>query len=351
MTIRSKLEQLVVMLSILFLQLVWRPPRSLESLPSSAQVKPGAQVQFSATVSGSSGNIVVWSIFGAGCSGITCGSITYDGLYTAPITAPNPSTVTVTATSLFDSTQSGRATVNLGQTTQIGVSITPSHSLTVAVKGTVQFKATVTGTSNQGVTWSVSGTGCVSGSCGLISSSGLYTAPATVPTQSIATVTARSTASPTKSASATVVIESAQSVKVSVSPASVHVSTGALQQFSATVTGTTNTAVTWSISGSGCSGSACGTISATGLYRAPSTLPNLATVSIKATAVGDPAASAVASVTIVKRSIIRQFRRVPPKVQVGGQVQFTATVNGSSSGVVNWSVSGSGCGGIACCVQ
>ena len=98
MTIRSKLEQLVVMLSILFTTSL--AAASVTVTPSSAQVKPGAQVQFSATVSGSSGNIVVWSIFGAGCSGITCGSITYDGLYTAPITAPNPSTVTVTATSL-----------------------------------------------------------------------------------------------------------------------------------------------------------------------------------------------------------------------------------------------------------
>lgn len=344
MTIRSKLEQYAVMLFLLLTTSL--AAGSVSVTPGSVQVKPGAQVQFSATVSGSSGNIVVWSVAGAGCIGISCGSITYDGLYTAPLTTPNPSTVTVTATSLFDSTQSGRATVNLGQTTQIGVSITPSHS-TVAVKGTVQFKGTVTGTSNQGVTWSVSGTGCVSGSCGSISSSGLYTAPATVPTPSIATVTAMSIASPTKSASATVVIESAQSVKVSVSPASVHVSTGALQQFSATVTGSTNTAVTWSISGSGCSGIACGTISAAGLYKAPSAPPNPATVSIKATAVGDPAASAIASATIVKGPSL-SVSPSSPKVQVGGQVQFTAAVNGSSSGVVNWSVSGSGCAGIAC---
>src|SRR5450631_194838 len=344
MTIRSTIEQFAAMLSILFAANL--AGGSVSVTPGSVQVKPAAQVQFSATVSGGSGNIVVWSLSGAGCSGISCGSITYDGLYTAPLTAPNPSTVTVSATSLFDSTQSGKATVNLGQTAQVGVSITPSYS-TVAAKGSVQFKATVTGTSNQGVTWSVAGTGCVSGSCGSISSSGLYTAPATVPTPSIATVTAKSTANPAKSASGTVVIESAQSVKVSVSPAAVHVSTGALQQFSATVTGSTNTAVTWSISGSGCSGSACGTISATGLYRAPAAPPNPATVSIKAIAVANPAASAVAIATIVRGPSL-SISPSSPRILPGGQVQFTATMNGGTSGVVNWSVSGSGCAGIAC---
>src|SRR5664279_170421 len=121
MTIRSKLVQFVVMLLILVTANL--AAGSVTVTPGSAQVKPGAQIQFSATVSGGSGNIVVWSLSGAGCSGIACGSITYDGLYTAPLTAPNPATAIVTATSLFDSTQSGRATVSLGQATQIGVSI------------------------------------------------------------------------------------------------------------------------------------------------------------------------------------------------------------------------------------
>jgi hypothetical protein len=48
-------------------------------------------------------------------------------------------------------------------------------------------------------------------------------------------------------------------------------------QFSATVTGTSNTAVTWQLL-CGTSGSVCGSLSATGLYVAPNTVPTLATV-------------------------------------------------------------------------
>src|SRR5471030_1301143 len=75
---------------------------SVSISPASAQVKPGAQLQFSALVNGSGDDIVVWSVAGASCSGISCGSITHDGLFTAPTVAPSPATVVVTATSLFD---------------------------------------------------------------------------------------------------------------------------------------------------------------------------------------------------------------------------------------------------------
>src|SRR5271165_6647609 len=78
---------------------------SLVVVPSSAQLKPGAQVQFT-TVGLSGGGVVVWGLSGTGCVGTACGVIDYDGNYTAPAIAPNPPQVTVTATSLSDVTQS-----------------------------------------------------------------------------------------------------------------------------------------------------------------------------------------------------------------------------------------------------
>ena len=90
----------------------------------------------------------------------------------------------------------------------------------------------------------------------------------------------------------------AQVVAVAVTPATASVTTGATQQFAASVTGTSNTAVTWTVSGTGCSGTACGTISSTGLYTAPATAPSPATVTITATSVSDTTKSASASVTI-----------------------------------------------------
>lgn len=307
--------------------------------PSSAQVKPGAQLQFSAT--GSSDNVVIWGVTGAGCSGISCGEISSNGLYTAPATAPSPSNVTVTATSLSDLSQVGVATVTIGTATTVAVSVSPT-SATLAVKGQQQFTATVTGSANTAVTWAVSGTGCSAGSCGTISSSGLYTAPSTVPKPAQATITATSVADKTKSASATVVIQSSVAVAVSVSPSSAQVPTGGQKQFSATVTGTTNTAVTWSLSG--CSG-ACGSISSSGLYTAPASVPSSGKVTVVATSAASSSASGSASVTIVSGSGL-SISPAFPQVKPQGQIQFSAS--GTGSGIVVWGVTGSGCSGITC---
>jgi len=78
-------------------------------------------------------------------------------------------------------------------------------------------------------------------------------------------------------------------VKVSVSPASASVLSGATQQFTATVTGTSNTAVTWSAS--------AGTISGSGLFTAP-TVTVQQTVTVAATSVVDPKATAGAVVDV-----------------------------------------------------
>src|ERR1019366_2357812 len=66
---------------------------------------------------------------------------------------------------------------------------------------------------------------------------------------------------------------------ISISPsADVRAPAGSTLQFSASGKGTTDTSVTWSVSGPGCSKSTCGTISDTGLYTAPLDVPNPPTV-------------------------------------------------------------------------
>src|SRR5208337_3674117 len=128
----------------------------------------------------------------------------------------------------------------------------------VSVNGQQQFTGTVTGTGNTGVTWSISGAGCSGATCGTITSNGLYTAPSVVPNPPTVSVTATSVADPSKFATATVTVVSGPSVTVSPSTAQVQV--GGQQQFTAIVTGTNNKTVVWSVTGSGCVGSACGTI-------------------------------------------------------------------------------------------
>jgi uncharacterized protein (DUF1800 family) len=81
----------------------------------------------------------------------------------------------------------------------VTVSINPTNA-TVALSGTAPFLATVTGTSNTAVTWSAS--------AGSITAGGLFTAPAAMPASQVVTVKAVSTFDPTKSAQATVLLQS-----------------------------------------------------------------------------------------------------------------------------------------------
>lgn len=61
------------------------------------------------------------------------------------------------------------------------VTVQPSGYITAPLGGTVQFSATVTGASNQNVTWSIPANGKRSSAYGSITSTGLYTAPTTMP--------------------------------------------------------------------------------------------------------------------------------------------------------------------------
>jgi TonB family protein len=82
--------------------------------PTSAQLATGAKQQFSATVPGGATNSALkWSVGGSGCAASACGSISTDGLYTAPLSVPNPATVIMTATLGTDPTNMGRATVTI----------------------------------------------------------------------------------------------------------------------------------------------------------------------------------------------------------------------------------------------
>jgi len=87
-------------------------------------------------------------------------------------------------------------------------------------------------------------------------------------------------------------------ITVSVSPTSTNLGLGETQQFTATVTGAEDQEVLWSVD----EGFLWGSISAEGLYTAPTEMPISSTATIRATSVSDPFASATATVTIVQGS-------------------------------------------------
>jgi hypothetical protein len=92
-------------------------------------------------------------------------------------------------------------------------------------------------------------------------------------------------------------------ISIAISPVATVVVLSGTQQFTATVSGNSNTNVNWFVStqnGALVSGgnSTIGTISSTGLYTAPSVLPNPAIVTVTAQAAANSSATAAATVTL-----------------------------------------------------
>ena len=239
---------------------------SVSVSPTAASLQPTQQSQFTATVSGTINTAVTWTASG--------GSVTSGGLYTAPSTA---GTYTVTATSTADATKSASAAVTVSQPSQISISISPGTA-SVLTSGQQQFTAMISGTSNTAVTWFASG--------GTITTSGLYTAPTVAGTY---TVTAVSAANSATSASASVSVSAPQPVSISISPTSVAMPETWQQQFSAILSGSTNTGVTWTVS------KGTGTITQSGLYTAPQAAE---TDVVTATSQADNTKSASATITV-----------------------------------------------------
>jgi hypothetical protein len=267
--------------------------------PNSATVAAGSTQQFQVTITGTSNTAVKWSVSGAGCSGAACGTISAGGLYTSPASVPSPATVSVIVTSVADPTKSASASVALVAAAAVVLSITPT-SAAVPTASTDSFTASISGTTNTAVSWSLSGAGCSGSSCGSLATSSLaavYTAPLVAPSPPTVTVAATSMAVPSKTATASVTIVPV--VGVTVTPTGASVLTGATQQFNASVIGTSNTAVTWTVQGTGCSAAACGTVNGSGLYTAPPAVPSPASVTVTATSSADASKTGSASVTIL----------------------------------------------------
>jgi dienelactone hydrolase len=190
------------------------PPISVSVSPSSANVETNTGLGFTATVLYDAANAgVAWTLTqgGTACSP-GCGTLdltnTASGAlttYTAPATVPANPTVTLTATSITDTTKSASAVVTV-VLPPISVSVGP-RSVLMGVNATQQFIATVQNDpADKGVTWTLTDTGApCSPGCGTIApastvsgEAATYTAPATAQPNKV-TLSATSVAYPTKS--------------------------------------------------------------------------------------------------------------------------------------------------------
>ena len=179
---------------------------------------------------------------------------------------------------------------------QVTIRVVPSHPR-VHVNRTVQLTATVENSDNTAVTWRLGGDGCSGATCGMISADGLFTAPPNVPDPAQVRVTATSVADPSKAYTAVITVLPA--VEITVTPLDPTVGVGRSLKFTATVRNADNPATVWSVAGPDCSGNGCGTVSAEGLYSAPTLVPGVPTVTITATSVEDPVTSGSATALIV----------------------------------------------------
>lgn len=263
---------------------------SLTIIPPTANVMVGSGIQFRAVVSGLLNKTVRWGLDSGP------GSIDANGFYTAPTQfIPGNDKAVVRATTVDTgpngSPLTATAMVTILDRTPVSLTISPVSA--VLETGQSQpFQAMVTGLTLSTVTWTTD--------FGMIgATTGLYTAPQTAGT---ATITATSNGvipgTTTKlTATATVVVQAAVVPTLTVSPSSAVVFPDSTQQFTAEVTGLSDTSVMWSVSGGG-------TIDAiTGLYTAPSSDPGNIIV-VTATSNALPSLTGTATVTISVGSTI-----------------------------------------------
>jgi hypothetical protein len=111
--------------------------------PSAATISPATQQQFTATVQGTSNSAVTWSA--------SAGSITKDGVFTAPATGDGIQ-VTITATSVPDPTQRAASLVTIQNGSQLAITTsslsgavvdTPYDGTLAASSGTPPYRWTI----------------------------------------------------------------------------------------------------------------------------------------------------------------------------------------------------------------
>ncbi len=178
----------------------------------------------------------------------------------------------------------------------IEVTVKPTSG-SVVLGGQATFTATVINTTDTAVSWGVNGVPGGNATLGTITSAGVYTAPADLPSPAAVQVTATSHADPTKSGTGTLAITSDITLSLTPNPASVEL--GSTQAFQAAVTssGHPDTSMRWSLSGPACA-SGCGTVDASGNYTAPRTLPSPASTTLTAQSVADTSKQISAAVAI-----------------------------------------------------
>jgi hypothetical protein len=128
-------------------------------------------------------------------------------------------------------------------------------------------------------------------------------------------------------------------IYVTIAPATVSLNIVTSYQFLASVSGTTDTVITWQVNGTPGGDDTVGRIDSNGLYHSPSTVPSPATVSVTAVAYDEPAVTATSAVTIIAAPTVTISPTSLTMTSGTAKTQtFTSTVTGAATTNVDWYV-------------
>lgn len=257
---------------------------TINIVESAATLETGDAFQFHIGVDNATDTTMTLTVNDVIGGNSTVGTISIEGLYTAPAGVPSTNPVTVKATANADKTKYDTAMVTINPKFEISPT-----SATVQITETQQFTATLAVDH-----WEVNGVGGGNSTVGTISATGLYTAPDSVPTPATVTVKAYKQGDATKTAEALVTITSPSST-LTISPVVATVAAAATQKFTASAL------VDWTVSNPNIGTSdpdLIGSISTDGVYTAPLAPPWTGEVVVTATLKSDTTQTATAAVTV-----------------------------------------------------
>ncbi len=292
--------------------------------PGPAAIEKATSRQMSAYVP-ISPNTVTWAINGVVGGNATYGTVTPTGLYKAPAVVPADNEITIKVTSTAFPTKYGTAKISIKQPQTWVWSAYPNKFAAGAVS------------------LSINGSGFVPGVAVTLNNVALPTTYVSATSAKVngnvpvgmvgvAQVRAVNPAPGATTSEPYNVTVTASAVSVSVSPTAATLPVNATQNFTATVTGTPNTAVTWTTT--------AGTITSGGVYKAPASLPSPASAVVKATSVADPLVSASANITLTQPSVTVTVSPQTAQLALSGTQQFAAAVVGNANTAVTWAVNG-----------
>jgi hypothetical protein len=348
-------------------------PVTITLTPTSASVPESGVQQFTATISAATAIDLAWSVNGVAGGSAATGTITANSstsaIYSAPSNLPAQNPVTISVANAANASESAAASVTI--TCSAPNTLSP-QSASLGLGQTQSFTASLCLNSGASIVWDVNGIVGGNSSIGTISSTGAasasYTAPTSVPSSQI-TIHAVS-----GSASASASITIASGVTVAISPSSASIATSQQLTFTPTVTGSSDTNVTWTVNGVANGNATVGQICAASaspctppsgaspssvIYVAPATVPLQNPVSVVATSAADSSRTAAAQIQITSSvtpsgpaAIAPQYLFIAATGGAPSTQQFYVQNPDGSSVPATWSVEsavpGSGCTGAAC---